>query len=175
MQLISDMVEVDTAKGPARVRRYPANPVELFDPEVFTKGPPYENFAWLRANAPVAWNEEPGERAGFWSIARYDDVMRVNGDPETFSSQKGGILMAHGRSDQLVPRRRPFAPWIPRTIQLPEDLHRQLPDLLRIADVAKGGATGVLLDQANDCPNAWIVRHGRQTTLRRIELSRAAG
>jgi len=104
MQLISDMVEVDTAKGPARVRRYPANPVELFDPEVFTKGPPYENFAWLRANAPVAWNEEPGERAGFWSIARYDDVMRVNGDPETFSSQKGGILMAHGRSDQQLAR-----------------------------------------------------------------------
>jgi cytochrome P450 len=102
MQLISDTVEVGGAKGPARERRYPANPVALFNPDVFTKGPPYEDFAWLRKHAPVAWNEEPGDRPGFWSVTRYDDVMRVNGDPETFSSQRGGILMAHVRSDQQL-------------------------------------------------------------------------
>ena len=102
MQLISDTVEVGGAKGPARARRYPANPVALFNPDVFTKGPPYEDFAWLRKHAPVAWNEEPGDRPGFWSVTRYDDVMRVNGDPETFSSQRGGILMAHVRSDQQL-------------------------------------------------------------------------
>jgi cytochrome P450 len=30
---------------------------------------------------------------GFWVVTRHADVMRVNGDPATFSSQRGGILM----------------------------------------------------------------------------------
>jgi cytochrome P450 len=103
MQLISDTVEVDHTKGPAHRPIYPASPVSLWDPDVFRAGPPMADFAWLRANAPVAWNDEPGERSGFWSVSRYDDVMRVNGDPVTFSSQKGGILMAHvGRPESQL-------------------------------------------------------------------------
>src|ERR1700722_20966923 len=103
MRLISDTVEVDGPKGPRHPPIYPASPVALYDPEVFRRGPPHADFAWLRANAPVAWNEEPGERPGFWSVTRYDDVMRVNGDPQTFSSQKGGILMAHvGRPESQL-------------------------------------------------------------------------
>ncbi len=102
MDLISETVEIGTRKGPAHRPVYPASPVDLFDPAVFTKGPPNADFKWLRANAPVAWNDEPGDRPGFWSLTRYDDVMRVNGDPETFSSQKGGILMAHIKSDQQL-------------------------------------------------------------------------
>ena len=103
MRLISDTVEVDAPKGPARPPIYPASPVALYDPAVFRQGPPHADFAWLRANAPVAWNEEPGERPGFWSVTRYDDVMRVNGDPATFSSQKGGILMTHvGRPESQL-------------------------------------------------------------------------
>lgn len=105
MQLISDTVEVGGVKGPARTRRYPlASPVDLSDPAQFKHGPPYEAFAKLRAAAPVAWNEEPGERPGFWSVTRYDDVMRVNGDPLTFSSQRGGILMSHQRSEMQLAR-----------------------------------------------------------------------
>jgi cytochrome P450 len=105
MDLISDTVEITSAKGPARARRYPlASPVNLSDPYAFAKGPPLEAFELLRKQAPVAWNEEPGDRPGFWSITRYDDVMRVNGDPETFSSQRGGILMVHQRSDIQLAR-----------------------------------------------------------------------
>jgi len=105
MRLISDTVEVDSRKGPAHPPIYPASPVKLYDPDAFRHGPPIADFAWLRANAPVAWNDEPGERSGFWSVTRYDDVMRVNGDPATFSSQKGGILMAHvGRQESQLAR-----------------------------------------------------------------------
>lgn len=105
MRLISDTVEVDRLKGPAMRPVYPASPVALYDPEVFRAGPPMAELAWLRANAPVAWNQEPGDRSGFWSVTRYDDVMRVNGDPITFSSQKGGILMAHvGRPESQLAR-----------------------------------------------------------------------
>jgi hypothetical protein len=105
MRLISETVEVDGPKGPAHSPIYPASPVALYDPEAFRNGPPHADFAWLRAKAPVAWNAEPGERPGFWSVTRYDDVMRVNGDPATFSSQKGGILMAHvGRPESQLAR-----------------------------------------------------------------------
>jgi hypothetical protein len=104
MRLISDTVEVGGVKGPARTRRYPAGAVDLFDPAKFTQGPPWADFARLRKEAPVAWIDEPGERPGFWAVTRYDDVMRVNGDPATFSSQRGGILMAHQRSESQLAR-----------------------------------------------------------------------
>ena len=105
MRLVSDTVETDSRKGPAHAPIYPAPPVELWNPDLFRKGPPHDALAWLRANAPVAWNDEPGERAGFWSVTRYDEVMRVNADPATFSSQKGGILMAHvGRPESQLAR-----------------------------------------------------------------------
>ncbi len=104
MRLISDTVEVGGIKGPANPRIYPASPVELWNPEVFTKGPPLDAFARLRAEAPVAWNDEPGHRPGFWSVTGYHDVMQVNADYETFSSQKGGILMSHERSEMQLAR-----------------------------------------------------------------------
>ena len=103
MDLISNTVEVGGAKGPARAIRYPiAAQPDLWDPTTFTLGPPLETFRTLRRTAPIAWNEEPGERPGFWSVTRYEDVMRVNGDPETFSSQRGGILMMHQRSEMQL-------------------------------------------------------------------------
>ena len=104
MQLISDTIEVGRTKGPARALRYPVSGVELFNPDVFAAGPPLAAYAALRATSPVAWNAEPGDRPGFWSITRYDDVMRINSDPETFSSQRGGHLLHHERSDQQLAR-----------------------------------------------------------------------
>jgi len=104
MQLISETIEVGGVKGPARAKAYPPSSVELWNPDRFKAGPPLADFAKLRAEAPVAWNEEPGERPGFWSVTRYDDVMRVNSDYETFSSQKGGILMMHQRSEMQLAR-----------------------------------------------------------------------
>ncbi len=104
MRLLSDTVEISDLKGPAHPRRYAESPVNLWDPAVFTKGPPLDAFARMRDEAPVAWNTEPGDRPGFWSVVRYDDVMRVNGDPQTFSSQKGGIMMAYDRSGAQLNR-----------------------------------------------------------------------
>ena len=100
MQLLSDTIEFATRKGPAHPLRYPAGRVELFNPDVFAAGPPLAGYAALREISPVAWNAEPGNRPGFWSITRYDDVMRVNADHETFSSQRGGHMMHHEKSDQ---------------------------------------------------------------------------
>lgn len=104
MKLISDTVEVGGVKGPANKPIYPVSTVELWNPAAFTKGPPVEEFARLRAASPVAWNDEPGDRPGFWSLTGYDDVMKVNADYETFSSQRGGILMATQRSEMQLGR-----------------------------------------------------------------------
>jgi cytochrome P450 len=104
MQLISETVQFGGPKGPAYPRRYPASSVELWNPERFRAGSLTDDFARLRAEAPVAWNDEPGDRPGFWSITRYDDVMRVDRDFEVFSSQRGGILMSHQRSELQLAR-----------------------------------------------------------------------
>ena len=103
MDLISDTIEVGRPKGPARAKTFSAPPpVDLWDPAAFVKGPPLGAFSAMRKAAPVAWQDEPENRPGFWAVTRYEDVMRVNGDYETFSSQRGGILMAHEKSDMQL-------------------------------------------------------------------------
>ena len=45
---------------------------------------PYEQWAWMRANAPVYY-DEPND---VWGITRYDDVLAIEKDPATFSSAR---------------------------------------------------------------------------------------
>ena len=62
--------------------------VDLVAPDLYA-GDPYPTYAWMRANEPVYWdaiNE-------LWGIARYEDVIRIEKDKETFISsdtEKGG-------------------------------------------------------------------------------------
>jgi len=65
----------------------------LNDAKLFTRGHPLNLYQQLREQAPVCWHPEPEGWPGFWVVTRHADVMRVNGDPATFSSQRGGILM----------------------------------------------------------------------------------
>jgi cytochrome P450 len=97
MDLISQTAMTGGPASPkfAPLHATPAGP-ELADPRAFLQGPPIGRFADLRTAAPVAWCEGSPDGSGFWALTRYEDVMRVNGDPETFSSQRGGILMANG-------------------------------------------------------------------------------
>ncbi len=44
---------------------------------------PHEDFAWMRANAPVYWDGRA------WGITRYDDLKAVSKDPATFSNAQG--------------------------------------------------------------------------------------
>lgn len=121
MLLISDTVEVGGAKGPAHKPIYPASPVELWNPEAFTKGPPMGAFAEMRKASPIAWMAEPEDRPGFWAVTRHEDVMRVNADYETFSSQRGGILMSHQRSEMQLARAS-----LDTMINMDAPLHMQL-------------------------------------------------
>jgi cytochrome P450 len=121
MLLVSDTIETTYRTGHKYPAVYPPSAAELWNPERFTQGPPLEDLTRLRREAPVAWNAEPNDRPGFWSITRYDDVMRVNSDYETFSSQKGGILMHHQKSEMQLARAS-----LDAMITLDAPLHMQL-------------------------------------------------
>jgi cytochrome P450 len=93
VQLISQTA-VEGIPGPTYPEAYPRlEGLTLNDGKFFTQGQPFDTFAKLRTAAPVCWHPEPEGWPGFWVVSRHADVMRVNGDPATFSSQRGGILM----------------------------------------------------------------------------------
>ena len=105
MQLISQTVVQGGPKGPRHPPVYPTDlDVNLTDPRLFTNGQPWGAYARLREEAPVYWHDEPmPQEPGFWAVTRYADVAQVNSDPVTFSSQRGGILMAHGSPEARHP------------------------------------------------------------------------
>ena len=67
--------------------------IDLIDPKRFEQSVPHEWFTWLRHNAPVFKHAEPGG-PGFWVVTRYDDVVEVNRDGQTYSSEqsRGGVV-----------------------------------------------------------------------------------
>ncbi|MBI1405818.1 MAG: cytochrome P450 [Caulobacter sp.] len=99
MELLSQTV-VEGREGPGVPLAWPRlDGVDLTNIRRFTSGQPFADFARMRAEAPVMWHPEPMDGPGFWAVTRHADVMTVNGDPETFSSQRGGILMAVGKPE----------------------------------------------------------------------------
>jgi cytochrome P450 len=62
--------------------------IALLSPSSFAHGQPHEQFAWLRANDPVHWHDEPAG-TGYWAVTRYRDVKAVGRDASTFSSMPG--------------------------------------------------------------------------------------
>jgi cytochrome P450 len=79
-------------------------PVDLAHFAPFLNGQPFDAFRAMRENAPVCWcKESPEFGGGFWALTRYDDVRAVSLNPQTFSSQKGGILMGYGKPETRHP------------------------------------------------------------------------
>lgn len=70
---------------------------------------PWDRFQWMRDNAPVYW--DPSADGGLWGVTRYDDIMSIAKDPDTFCS---------GKSSR--PERDS---WIPSMINLDEPLHKR--------------------------------------------------
>ncbi len=54
---------------------------------MWARGVPYDEFARLRREAPVAWF--PDEGSGFWSVHGYADIVAASRDVATFSSARG--------------------------------------------------------------------------------------
>ena len=57
--------------------------IDLLDGRWYA-GQPYADWAWMREHAPVYWDA----KNAVWALTRYDDVLAVEKDPETFSSHR---------------------------------------------------------------------------------------
>jgi cholest-4-en-3-one 26-monooxygenase len=71
--------------------------VELTERELWEGGPPHAAFKEMRARCPIHWTEsfeEFPEEAGFWSVTTADDIHAVSRDWETYSSERGGVILA---------------------------------------------------------------------------------
>jgi cytochrome P450/nitrite reductase/ring-hydroxylating ferredoxin subunit len=78
--------------------------VDLTDLDVWERGVPYDWLALLRRDAPVYWQPET-EGSGFWVLTRYEDVVRVAKEWETFSSELGGTSLQDLTPEELAARR----------------------------------------------------------------------
>ena len=85
---------------------HPTNPdIRLLDGYWYTDDP-HRHFAWMRAHAPVYW-DEGGQ---VWGIGSYEELLRVSKDTETFCSRMSS---------------RPDSPPIPSMINMDDPDHRR--------------------------------------------------
>ena len=80
--------------------------VDLTDLDTFAGGFPHDVFRLHRELAPVWWHEPTAhtpDGEGFWSVATYDEVLRVLHDPVTYSSETGGDRPYGGTVIQDLP------------------------------------------------------------------------
>jgi cytochrome P450 len=80
--------------------------IDLTDLDSFQAGFPHHLFELHRAAAPVWWHEateHTPDGEGFWSVATYEEVLRVLTDPATYSSERGGSRPYGGTLIQDLP------------------------------------------------------------------------
>jgi cholest-4-en-3-one 26-monooxygenase len=70
---------------------------DVTDPDVYADGIPFEQFARLRATAPVWWNPQPPgvggfDDDGFWVVSKHRDVRDVSRRSDVFSSGRKGAI-----------------------------------------------------------------------------------
>ncbi|WP_034270607.1 cytochrome P450 [Haloechinothrix halophila] len=79
--------------------------VTLHDPDVYERGVPHEFFAELRRASQLYWQPESPPGRGFWAVTRYDDVVAVSRDAQTFSSYAGTAMLSDF-DDEVVEMQR---------------------------------------------------------------------
>lgn len=72
--------------------------VDLFPAEFYQSGDPHAAWRVLRSKSPV-WRQSAPDGTPFWSVTRYNDVVRVLKDVRSFSSEHSTMLtVLHGDS-----------------------------------------------------------------------------
>jgi cytochrome P450 len=71
----------------------PLEAINPGNPELFRTDSMWPYFERLRKEDPVHWSVSPiPEVGGYWSVMRYDDIVAVDSDHETFSSEPTIVL-----------------------------------------------------------------------------------
>jgi cytochrome P450 len=81
--------------------------VDLLDHDLFAEREPWDVFELLQREAPVYRHPEP-DGPGFWAVTRYEDVLAVLRDWETFSSELGGSATIETMPADVLEARRNF-------------------------------------------------------------------
>lgn len=145
--------------------------IDLISEQTFVeRGHPWEQYAWLRANAPVFWHDET-DGPGFWAITKYDDIRTVSRQPGTFSSYARGTMLAEpdemglaaGRQMMLnmdPPQHDRFKLLVSRgfTPRNAQSLAGRIDELSReiVDDVSDRGECDLVADVAGRLPSALI-------------------
>ncbi|MFI5320204.1 MAG: cytochrome P450 [Myxococcota bacterium] len=83
----------------------PPMPIDLLDGDFYARDP-FAAFRWMRANAPIFWDE----KNRLWGISRHAHVQEVAKAPQLFCSGGGS---------------RPDSPPIPSMINMDDPMHRR--------------------------------------------------
>lgn len=75
----------------------------LSDHDSFINGAPHNTFARMRREDPVAWCDG-GQYKGYWSLTRYDDILKHNRNPSLLSSARGIRMEDQSREEYLARR-----------------------------------------------------------------------
>ncbi|OBF11303.1 cytochrome P450 [Mycobacterium sp. ACS4331] len=113
----------------------PDIPIDLYSAKSFSKGHPFDQYRWLRANAPVYPHPDP-DGGHFWAVTRNADIRYVEHHPELFQSapsvgiadaqiEVGFLSMDGARHLQF---RKIIAPRL-----IPPRVKHMVPDLQRLA------------------------------------------
>ena len=74
---------------------------EVYDPQLYLEGVPWDTFKKMRAEAPVYFHAQPGGR-GFWAVTKHADLVQISRDPGTFSSHRGATFIKDHPEDDLT-------------------------------------------------------------------------
>lgn len=73
--------------------------IDLISTESFSSGHPWDQYAWLRQNAPVYRHPDPyGDF--FWALTKYEDVRAVSRQTQLFSSFERGVMVGEPATDE---------------------------------------------------------------------------
>jgi cholest-4-en-3-one 26-monooxygenase len=77
---------------------------DFTDPDIYARRIPVQEFAELRATAPIWWNEQPLDQGGFgdggyWAVSKHRDIREVSLRSDVFSSAEKSIVPRY-REDQ---------------------------------------------------------------------------
>jgi len=128
--------------------------IDLLDGEWYARQP-YEQWAWMRDNAPVYW-DEPNQ---VWGITRYEDVLAIEKDAKTFSSMRSprphgdALPMMISMDNPEHQRRRSLVNrgFTPKRVQAHEETIRKICAKL-IDDVSARGECDFVWDIAAPLP-----------------------
>jgi len=71
--------------------------IDLNDPERFVRMEHHAMFTTLRAEDPVYWQADDLKGGGYWNVVKHADLIEINRDTATFSSEVGGTMIMSGQ------------------------------------------------------------------------------